>query len=131
MQPISVLFSLSQSQLPDVLAQVRAGKTLAVDLYDSRDAVKIASGQLVSVDNQIDVATGTVKLRARFVNADETLFPNEFVNVRLRVSADDNAVIIPASAVQRGSIGAFVYTVAEGDKEIGRASCRERWCPYG
>lgn len=116
MQPISVVFALSQSQLPDVLAQVRAGKTLAVDLYDSSDTNKIATGQLVSVDNQIDVATGTVKLRARFANAGEALFPNEFVNVQLHVSADDDAVIIPTSAVQQGSIGAFVYTVAEGGK---------------
>src|SRR3546814_20053413 len=117
MQPISALFSLSQSRLPDVLAQVRSGKTLAVDLYDSRDAVKIASGQLVSVDNQIDVATGTVKLRARFVNAAEKLLPNAIVQVRLRVRPDHRAVIIPASALSRGPFGAFISTVAERSEE--------------
>jgi len=116
MQPISVIFALPQSQLPAVLAQVRAHKTLAVDLYGRDDTQVIATGQLVSVDNQIDVQTGTVKLRARFPNTDETLFPNEFVNVLLHVSTDDSAIVIPSGAVQQGSIGAFVYVVAAGDK---------------
>src|SRR3546814_1171201 len=80
-QPISVLFTLPQAQLPDVLAQLRAGKTLVTDLYDRNDQKKIATGQLMSVDNQIDVATGTVSFKVRFENEDETLFPNQFANV--------------------------------------------------
>lgn len=114
-QPISVLFTLPQAQLPDVLKQVRAGKTLAVDLYDRDDLNKIASGELMSLDNQIDVATGTVKLKARFANEDESLFPNQFVNVRLRV-ATAQSLLLPTMAVQQGSIGAFVYLVGDDNK---------------
>lgn len=114
-QPISVLFTLPQAQLPDVIAQLRAGKTLAVDLYDRDDIRKIASGVLVSVDNQIDVATGTIKLKARFENEDESLFPNQFVNVRLRVGTAQT-LAIPTLAVQQGSIGAFVYLVDDDNK---------------
>jgi multidrug efflux system membrane fusion protein len=114
-QPISVLFTLPQAQLPEVLAQLRAGKTLSADLYDRDDLRKIATGELMSVDNQIDVATGTVKFKARFANDDETLFPNQFVNVRLRVDTAQS-LLVPTMAVQQGSIGAFVYVVEEGDK---------------
>lgn len=114
-QPISVLFALPQAQLPDVLAQLRAGKTLKADLYDRDDLKQLATGQLVSVDNQIDVATGTVSFKARFDNEDETLFPNQFVNVRLRVDAAQ-ALAIPTVAVQHGSVGAFVYRLDDEDK---------------
>lgn len=114
-QPISVLFTLPQTQLPEVLKQVRAGKTLAVDLYDRDDLNKIASGELMSLDNQIDVATGTVKLKARFANEDESLFPNQFVNARLRV-ATAQSLLVPTMAVQQGSIGAFVYLVGDDNK---------------
>jgi multidrug efflux system membrane fusion protein len=124
-QPISVMFTLPQAQLPDVLRQVRAGQTLAVDLYDRNDTSLIATGELMSLDNQIDVATGTVKLKARFANADESLFPNQFVNVRLHVATED-ALVVPTLAVQHGSIGAFVYVVDDKNKahvqrvELGR-----------
>lgn len=114
-QPISVLFTLPQAQLPDVLKQIRAGKTLAVDLYDRDDLNKIATGELMSLDNQIDVATGTVKLKARFANEDESLFPNQFVNARLQV-ATTPALIVPTMAIQQGSIGAFVYLVGDDNK---------------
>ncbi len=114
-QPISALFTLPQAQLPDVLEQIRAGKRLAVDLYDRDDLRKIATGELMSLDNQIDVATGTVKLKARFANEDESLFPNQFVNVRLRV-ATDQSLVLPTRAVQQGSIGAFVYRVDDNSK---------------
>ncbi len=114
-QPISVLFTLPQAQLPDVLEQIRAGKTLAVDLYDRDDVRKVAGGELMSLENQIDVATGTVKLKARFANDDESLFPNQFVNVRLRVGTAQ-ALVLPTLAVQQGSIGAFVYLVGADSK---------------
>lgn len=115
-QPISVVFTLPQSQLAQVLAQVRANKKLRVDLYDRGDVNKLATGELMSVDNQIDVATGTVKLKARFANDNDALFPNQFVNVRLHVSTEQNATVIPSVALQQGSIGAFVYVVGDGNK---------------
>ena len=110
-QPIAVVFTLPQTQLPEVLAQMRQGRKLSVTLYDRDNTTKLATGELMSVDNQIDVATGTVKFKARFDNADDTLFPNQFVNVRLLVSSDDQAVVIPTLAVQQGSIGTFVYVL--------------------
>ncbi|MBO9357288.1 MdtA/MuxA family multidrug efflux RND transporter periplasmic adaptor subunit [Bordetella petrii] len=112
-QPISVVFSLPETQLPEVLEQVRAGHTLAVQAYDRTDTKSIASGQLETIDNQIDVATGTVKLKARFDNADELLFPNQFVNVRLLVQTRDDATVIPTAAVQQGSAGAFVFLLRQ------------------
>ena len=114
-QPISVLFTLPQAQLPDVLARLRTGKKLTVDLYDRDNLQKIAVGELASVDNQIDVATGTVSLKARFQNEDETLFPNQFANVRLHVDTAQ-ALVVPTAAVQHGSIGAFVYLLDDEDK---------------
>ncbi len=112
-QPISVMFSLPQVQLPNVLERFNRGQPLVVELYDSSQSQLLASGELASLDNQIDVATGTVRLKARFENEDETLFPNQFVNVRLRVSTQPDAIIVPTRAVQQGSGGAFVYVVGE------------------
>lgn len=115
-QPISVEFTLPQAEAADVLAQLRAGQTLEVVLYDQNDVDELARGELMSVDNQIDVSTGTLRLKARFDNEDERLFPNQFVNVRLRVSADQ-ALAVPSAAVQAGSIGSFVYVV-DPDKTV-------------
>ncbi|MCD0504178.1 MdtA/MuxA family multidrug efflux RND transporter periplasmic adaptor subunit [Bordetella petrii] len=112
-QPISVVFSLPETQLPEVLAQVRAGRTLQVQAYDRTDTQAIATGTLETIDNQIDTATGTVKLKARFDNADELLFPNQFVNVRLLVQTRDDTTVIPTAAVQQGSAGAFVFMVKQ------------------
>ncbi len=114
-QPISVMFTLPQAQLPDVQEKIRAGQTLAVELYDRDDIRKIATGELMALDNQIDVATGTVRLKARFANEDESLFPNQFVNVRLRVGTAQS-LVVPTMAVQQGSIGAFVYVVDDESK---------------
>jgi len=116
-QPISVLFTLPETQLPEVLAQLRAGHTLRVEAYDRADTVRIATGELETVDNQIDVATGTVKLKARFENADQALFPNQFVNVRLLVETRPQATAIPTAAVQQGSVGSFVF-VARPDRTV-------------
>lgn len=110
-QPIAVLFTLPQAQLPAVLEARRNGRTLPVELYDSTDTRKLAVGELVSIDNQIDVTTGTLKLKAQFANEAETLFPNQFVNVRLGVHLNQPAIVIPTRAVQQGSRGAFVYVV--------------------
>lgn len=114
-QPISVLFTLPETQLPQVLEQMRAGKTLTVEAYDRADTKRIASGVLETVDNQIDVSTGTVKLKARFDNADEVLFPNQFVNVHLLVEKRSGVTAIPTAAVQQGSVGAFVFQVQADD----------------
>ncbi len=114
-QPIAVMFSLPQVQLPDVMQKLRAGKTLVVDAYDRDDVNRLASGTLVAVDNQIDVTTGTVKLKARFDNDDEQLFPNQFVNVRVRVDTTES-LQVPVIAVQQGTIGAFVYRLDDEDK---------------
>lgn len=115
-QPISVLFTVPQAQVPDIMAQTRQGHTLVVDLYDQDGSRQLASGELMSLDNQIDTGTGTLKLKARFANEEEVLFPNQFVNVRLRVSVEDAPVTIPVGAVQHGSIGAFVYAATSENK---------------
>ncbi|CAB3944301.1 Multidrug resistance protein MdtA [Achromobacter insolitus] len=112
-QPISVVFTLPETQLPEVRAEVAAGKTLAVDAYDRADTRRIATGQLETMDNQIDVTTGTLKLKARFENADDALFPNQFVNVRLHVLTRKDVTAIPTAAIQQGSAGAFVFLVQQ------------------
>ena len=112
-QPISVLFTLPETQLPQVLEQVRAGRALEVDAYDRADTRKVATGVLETLDNQIDVATGTLRLKARFANEDETLFPNQFVNVRLLVQTRQDVVAIPTVAAQQGSAGSFVFVVKQ------------------
>jgi len=112
-QPIAVVFTLPETQLPEVLAQVRAGNKLRVEAYDRADTRRIATGELETLDNQIDVATGTVKLKARFDNADQMLFPNQFVNARLLVETRPNATAIPTAAVQQGSVGAFAFVVRD------------------
>ncbi len=112
-QPISVVFTLPETQLPEVRAELAAGKTLTVDAYDRADTRRIATGTLETLDNQIDVTTGTLKLKARFDNADDALFPNQFVNVRLHVLTRKDVTAIPTAAVQQGSAGAFVFLVQE------------------
>lgn len=112
-EPISVVFSLPETQLPEVLAQVREGHILQVQAFDRADENVIATGQLETIDNQIDTTTGTVKLKARFSNADDLLFPNQFVNVRLLVQTRDDATVIPTAAVQQGSAGPFVFLLRD------------------
>jgi multidrug efflux system membrane fusion protein len=116
-QPIAVIFTLPETQLPDVRDQLRAGRTLRVDAYDRANVKRLATGVLETLDNQIDVTTGTVKLKARFDNADDALFPNQFVNVRLLVETRKAQTVIPSGAVQRGSQGPFVY-VAQPDNTV-------------
>jgi membrane fusion protein, multidrug efflux system len=111
MRPISVLFTVPETDLPAVLTSLRGTRSISVEAWDRADAVKLATGTLQTVDNQIDTATGTIKLRATFENADESLFPNQFVNIRLRVRTLDDATVIPSAAVQRAAFGEFVYVV--------------------
>lgn len=114
-QPISVLFTIPQDDLPDVLGHADSDRRLPVEAW-SRDATTLlASGELVAVDNEIDPTTGTVKLRAQFANRDDRLYPNQFVNVRLLVRTLHDAVTIPSSAIQHGTQGNFVYVAKPGD----------------
>jgi multidrug efflux system membrane fusion protein len=109
--PISITFSIPESQLSELLHT----KDLQVDIYDQEQKEIISSGVLMAIDNQIDVATGTVKLKAEFKNSDSKLFPNEFVNVRLKVKTLHKAITLPVAAVQYSPDGAFIYLV-KGDK---------------
>jgi membrane fusion protein, multidrug efflux system len=111
LQPISVLFTVPEDQVSTVMKRLRGGDKLDVEAWDRGDKNKIATGTLVTVDNQIDPTTGTVKLRALFGNRDYLLFPNQFVNARLLVDVLTNATVIPSAAVQRGAQGTFVYVV--------------------
>jgi multidrug efflux system membrane fusion protein len=111
LQPISVIFTLPEDSLPAVMKRVHAGASLAVTAYDRTGTTVLGKGRLETVDNQIDTTTGTVKLRAIFDNDQETLFPNQFVNVQLLVDTLHDASIVPTSAVQHGAPGAFVYVV--------------------
>lgn len=110
-QPITVVFSLPEDNLPSVMQRLSAGATLQVTAYDRSNTTKLATGKLTAVDSQIDTATGTVKMRAQFDNQDGALFPNQFVNVQVLVNTLQNATIIPTAAVQRGAPGTFVYVV--------------------
>jgi multidrug efflux system membrane fusion protein len=115
-EPIAVNFTLPEKDLPPVLAKVRANQKLLVQAWDRGEQQLLAEGELHSLDNQIDVATGTVKLKARFANAGEGLFPNQFVNVRLRVETRQQATLIPSAAVQFGARGTFVFVLGADDK---------------
>jgi membrane fusion protein, multidrug efflux system len=111
LQPIAVLFTIPEDALPPVLQKLSRGERLAVDAYDRELRQKLATGSLLTVDNQIDPATGTVRLKAEFPNADFALFPNQFVNARLLVDVHRGATVVPTAAIQRGARGSFVYVV--------------------
>ena len=110
MQPISVIFTIAEDQLPVVLAAMRAG-SLAADAYDRNMTTALAHGSLTSIDNEIDPTTGTLKLRATFNNDPATLFPNQFVNVRLLVATKHGVTLVPTAAVQRNAQATYVYLV--------------------
>jgi len=114
LQPITVIFTLAEDNLDQVMQQLRHGKTLSVDAWNRDRSQKIASGKLTTVDNLIDTTTGTVKARAQFSNADSALFPNQFVNTRLLVSTLTNQIMVPASAIQHNGDVAFVYLIKPG-----------------
>jgi multidrug efflux system membrane fusion protein len=111
LQPIAVLFSLPQDQLPEVLARMRSDRQLAVEAYDRDNSDKIANGKLLTIDNQIDTTTGTYKLKAVFDNNKNQLFPNQFVNVHLLVDTKKNVVLVPTTAILRGPQGTYVFGV--------------------
>jgi len=111
LQPISVIFTTAEDNLPQIQKRLRAGATLPVTAFDRTGTTKLSVGALRTIDNQIDTTTGTVRLRAEFANDDDSLFPNQFVNVRLLVDVLHDVTIIPASAVQRGAPGTYVYLI--------------------
>jgi multidrug efflux system membrane fusion protein len=111
LEPISVLFTIPEDNVDAVISRMKRGAALPVIAYDRSQTVKLAAGTLSAVDSQVDTTTGTVKLRALFDNKDGALFPNQFVNVRLLVDTLRAQIVVPASAIQRGSSGAYVFVV--------------------
>jgi multidrug efflux system membrane fusion protein len=117
LMPITVVFTIPEDNLPAVLERLKAGQQLTVDAFDREQKHKLATGTLLTVDNQIDPNTGTVRLKAVFPNEDGALFPNQFVNARLLLDTKRGVTLVPAAAIQRGAKGTFVYVVKE-DKTV-------------
>lgn len=115
-QPITVTFTVPEVDLQKVVEPLRKGERLEVEAWDRSEQNKLASGLLKTVDNQIDLSTGTLRLKAEFPNTDEKLFPNQFVNIRLRVRTLSDIIVVPAPAVQYGSRGPYVYAVTSEQK---------------
>jgi len=113
LQPITVVFTIPEDSLPPVLEKLKSGERLPVEAFDREQKRRLATGALLTVDNQIDPTTGTVRLKAIFDNADNTLFPNQFVNARLLLDVKRGTTIVPAAAIQRGPKGTFVYVVKD------------------
>jgi multidrug efflux system membrane fusion protein len=116
LQPISVLFTIPEDSLPPVVQKLRSGKHLPVEAYNRDDSTKLASGTLLTVDNQIDSSTGTSRLKAVFDNKDNALFPQQFVNIHLLVDTLQHEIVVPNVAVQNGQQGTFVYTVDDNSR---------------
>jgi multidrug efflux system membrane fusion protein len=111
LQPIAVVFTIPEDSLPPVLAKLNTGVQLVVDAWDRDQRQKLASGTLLTIDNQIDPTTGTVRLKAIFPNTDGRLFPSQFVNAHLRLDVKRDATVVPTAAIQQSSQGTFVYVV--------------------
>jgi membrane fusion protein, multidrug efflux system len=111
LQPITVIFSVAEDYLPQIQQQLFAGHHMTVDALDREQRKKIANGFLLTVDNQVDTTTGTVKLKAQFPNTDNALFPSQFVNSHLLVETQHGATLIPTAAIQRNAQGAYVYVL--------------------
>ncbi|MEM6160883.1 MdtA/MuxA family multidrug efflux RND transporter periplasmic adaptor subunit [Erwinia sp. P6884] len=114
--PIDVIFSLPENDISTVVTAQKGGEPILVEAWDRSNSKLLTTGTLLSMDNQIDTTTGTVKLKARFTNADDELFPNQFVNARLKVNTLQNAIVIPAAALQMGNEGNFVWVVNSDNK---------------
>ena len=114
--PIDLVFTLPESDIATVVQAQKAGKGLVVEAWDRTNKQKLSEGSLLSLDNQIDTTTGTIKLKARFNNQDDALFPNQFVNARMLVATEENAVVIPTAALQMGNEGNFVWVLNSDNK---------------
>jgi multidrug efflux system membrane fusion protein len=113
LQPIAVVFTIAEDDLPRLLDAAKADPQLAVDAFDREGTRKLATGTLLTVDNQVDPTTGTVRVKAQFPNDDGLLFPNQFVNARLLLDTRHDATLVPAVAIRRGTKGTFVYVVKD------------------
>ncbi len=111
LQPITVVFPIPEDDIARVQQRVNTGKPVEVEAYDRRGTAKLATGKLMALDNQVDVLTGTVRLKAKFDNQDNLLFPNQFVNARLLIDSQKDVIIVPTAAVQHGPDSTFVYVV--------------------
>jgi membrane fusion protein, multidrug efflux system len=118
LQPITVIFTMAEDYIHDVATQMRAGHTLRVDALDRDNSTHIAQGTLLTLDNQIDTTTGTVKVKANFANSDFRLFPNEFVNAKLLVKTLTGVNLIPTAAIQRNNDVAFVYVIDTSNNTV-------------
>ncbi len=114
--PVDVLFSLPEDNIPAIQQAQKASKSVLVEAWDRNNLVLVASGTLLSIDNQIDPATGTLKMKARFTNEDESLFPNQFVNIKLQVETLQNAIVIPSAALQMGNEGHYVWVLNDDQR---------------
>jgi multidrug efflux system membrane fusion protein len=114
-EPIAVVFTLPEDNLPQVVAQMQNGQ-LAVQAFSRDDNTKLADGKLLTIDNQIDQTTGTVKLKSEFDNHDNSLWPNQFVNIRLFLNVRKNAIVIPSAVIQSGAQGSFAYVIGSDNK---------------
>ena len=111
LQPITVIFPVPEDNLQQVLRRLKTKERLVVEAYDREQKVKLATGSLLTIDNQVDPNTGTVKFRAIFPNTAQELFPNQFVNIRLLTDLKRGTIIVPSAAIQRGPQGTFVYLI--------------------
>ena len=116
--PINVVFSIPESQLTAVRSAVSRGEKLTVEAWDRNEQQLLSTGVLTTLDNQIDTATGTLKIKAEFANQQEELFPNQFVNVRLNIAVREGVIAIPQDAVQYGSAGTYVYVIEQNKAQI-------------
>ena len=123
LSPMSVVFTVPEDNIPQIMGRTSQGATLEADAWDRSQTNKLASGKLATVDNQVDTTTGTVKLRAMFDNTDLKLFPNQFVNIRLLVDTLQNQTVIPVAAVQRGASGSYVFIVSP-DKTVNQRTVK-------
>jgi multidrug efflux system membrane fusion protein len=112
-QPVTVIYPVPEDNVPRIVKRMQTGQDLAVEAYDRSGKNKLAAGRLLTIDNQIDTTTGTVKLKAEFPNQDGALFPNQFVNVRMGVETRQGATLVPSAAIQRGAPGTFVFLVKQ------------------
>lgn len=110
-QPMAVVFSVPEIHVPLIMRQLKRGKALSVEAWDRDQKIRLAQGRVSTTDNAIDVATGTLRLKASLDNRDGSLFPNQFANIRLQLDTLKNALVVPVQAVQRGAAGTFVYVV--------------------
>ena len=118
LQPITVIFTIPEDSIPTVLEQLGRGVRLPVEAYDREQRKKLAEGALLTIDNEVDPTTGTVRLKAQFPNVDNRLFPSQFVNARLRIETRRGATVVPTAAIQQSPRGSFVYVVRP-DRTVG------------